>query len=208
MKLHYSPLASFLAAILCLMHLQGCRTAPPVGDPLNTLGSGPIAPDEIRWPPKYQPKDAVFTLSNQIEISAPPERVWEILVEAKQWPQWYEGAQNVIVQTPQGDERLTNEAVFTWETMGEDLTSRVVEYEPPYRLAFESRKWSLKAYHAWLLIPTQTGTRVVTAESQYGLLARLQRIFQPKTLSDLHDVWLAEMKKKAEGSTTPAQADE
>ena len=47
-------------------------------------------------------------------------------------------------------------------------------------------------------MPTDTGVRVVTEESQHGFLATLQDIFQPNKLRKLHDVWLAELKKLAE----------
>ena len=42
------------------------------------------------------------------------------------------------------------------------------------------------------------GCRLVTAESQHGLLTFLQRVFVPTKLHDLHDVWLAQIKKRAE----------
>lgn len=82
--------------------------------------------------------------------------------------------------------------------MGQNFQTRVTEFEPPFRMGWESRKSTIKAYHAWLIVPTENGARVVTEESQYGFLAIMQKIFQPNKLKNLHDVWLAELKTRAE----------
>ena len=55
-------------------------------------------------------------------------------------------------------------------------------------------------YHAWLILPTETGCKVITDESQNGWLTFFEKTFQPKKLKKLHDVWLTELKKKAEAS--------
>ncbi len=153
-------------------------------------------PGKINWPAEYIPEEATFFLHNSIDIKAPPQVVWDILVDAKSWSQWYEGASNVNVPNESG--RLSAGMEFTWKTMGQNLTTTVAEFEPPYRLGWDSRKNTLRAYHAWLIVPTETGCTVITEESQYGFLALMQKIFIPNKLHRLHDVWLAEMKARAE----------
>lgn len=189
-------------AIACYAFLGGCATVPPAGTPENPLDLGagtPIAPDAIRWPARYRPEQATFFVHNEIEIDAPPAVVWDTLVHAESWPDWYEGATNVKV-LDSADGRLSGGAAFSWRTMDLDFVSRVMEFEPPYRLSWESRKSTIQGYHAWLLIPTERGTRVVTDESQFGLLASLQGIFLPNKLRRLHDVWLANLKHRAEAA--------
>ncbi|MEL6178688.1 MAG: SRPBCC family protein, partial [Myxococcota bacterium] len=153
-------------------------------------------PEQIRWPEAYTPEEASFFVHNAITIEAPPEVVWNILIEAETWPEWYEGAANVDVQ---GDSpRLHPGAVFTWRTMGLDFTSTITEFEPYTRLSWESVKTVITGYHGWLIIPTDTGCTLITDESQNGFLTFLERIFQPTKLHGLHDIWLAEIKSKAE----------
>ena len=69
---------------------------------------------------------------------------------------------------------------------------------PASRLSWESRKKSIKGYHAWLILPTENGCKLITQESQYGWLTFFEKLFQPNKLRKLHDVWLAEIKNKAE----------
>ncbi|HEX8876541.1 MAG TPA: SRPBCC domain-containing protein [Phycisphaerales bacterium] len=189
-------------AIACYALLGGCATVPPAGTPDNPLdlsNSTPIAPDAIRWPERYQPSKATFFVHNEIEIDAPPQAVWDVLIQAEAWPSWYEGATDVkVIDAPDG--RLTARSSFSWRTMDLDFVSRVTEFDPPYRLSWESRKSTIQGYHAWLLVPTARGTRVITDESQFGMLASLQGIFIPNKLRRLHDIWLSNLKQRAEAS--------
>lgn len=52
--------------------------------------------------------------------------------------------------------------------------------------------------HAWVIIPTENGYKVVTDESQNGQLARLQKIFLPNKLRKQTDNWIRLLKKGAE----------
>jgi uncharacterized protein YndB with AHSA1/START domain len=190
-----------ISLLFCSVLLVGCRSASPVGEGKNLLSTAQLPNNQINWPAEYAPERASFTLSNTITIAAPPEVVWKELVNAEAWPQWYKGATNVRVEGSSTGV-LQEGSIITWRTMDQNLTTKVVEFVPPYRMGWESRQWSLKAYHAWLLIPTDGGTKVVTDESQFGLLANLQRVFLPNKLRDLHDVWLANLKTRAEANVS------
>lgn len=82
--------------------------------------------------------------------------------------------------------------------MGLSFRSTIKEFEPYRLLAWESVKKSIQGYHVWLIIPTASGCRVITDESQNGWLTFLEKTFQRKKLKRLHDVWLTELKRKAE----------
>jgi hypothetical protein len=73
---------------------------------------------------------------------------------------------------------------------------------PNERIAWEVRKGNLTAYHAWVIVPTDKGCRLITPESQNGFLTFLQKIFKPSKLLNLHEHWLEMIKAKAE-ETTP-----
>lgn len=180
-----------------LILLTGCGGVPVVGTRDNLLPKGELAPDVIRWPARYEPKKATFFVSNTIEIAAPPQTVWNVLIDVESWPQWYAGAKNLSL-TSSVPGKLTPDAVLAWNIMDLDFISTVKEFDPPYRLSWESRKSTIQGYHTWLLIPTETGTKVVTDESQFGILAWLQGIFIPSKLSKLHDETLAKIKVLAE----------
>ncbi len=151
----------------------------------------------IRWPAGYDPSKARFYVYNEITIEASPETIWPILINALAWPDWYKGAKDVSFKTSDR-KALEKDSSFFWKTMGLRFESMVREFEPMKVLAWESKKKSIQGYHVWYLIPTETGTRVVTAEAQNGWLASIEKIFQPKKLRKLHDIWLQELKKLAE----------
>lgn len=193
MPSHPSTPGALAAATLGL--LSGCTSIRPVGDPRNDL-SGLREPDRIDWPAQYQPENATFTIRNAIDIHADPRVVWDMLIHAEAWPDWYIGASHMQIDADDG--RLAPGAVFRWRTMDQNFTTTITEFVPPHRLAWESRKPTIKAYHAWLIVPTEHGCTLITEESQYGLLAWLQRLFLPNKLYNLHEVWLAGFKARAE----------
>jgi uncharacterized protein YndB with AHSA1/START domain len=183
----------FLAPLL----MFGCGSVPPAGDASNALQRPPLPANQINWPARYKPEDAGFFVHNEVIIHAPPTLVWNLLVQAEAWPSFYEGATNVrVLASP--DKRLHPDSVFSWSTMDLDFESTVKEFEPPSRLSWESRKSTIKGYHAWLLIPDGAGTKLVTEESQHGFLTLMQKVFVPNKLRHLHDVWLMQIKKLAE----------
>lgn len=151
----------------------------------------------IKWPSGYEPSKSKFYVHNEIEINASPATVWKVLVDALKWESWYKGAKNVSFKTTDHSVLEAN-SVFTWETMGLRFQSVVKEYEPNSLLAWESVKSSIQGYHVWLIIPTEKGCKVITDESQNGWLTFFEKTFQGKKLKKLHDVWLGELKKKAE----------
>jgi uncharacterized protein YndB with AHSA1/START domain len=184
---------------LLLSSSIGCASVPRAGSPENALSKGTLPPNRINWPKLYEPNEASFFVHNQIDIDAPPEAVWNVIVQAETWPAWYEGAENVKVSGGTNGV-LGPRSTFTWSTMGLDFTSTITEFAPPYRLSWESRKSTIQGYHAWLIIPKGTGSRLVTEESQHGFMTLLQKIFVPSKLRRLHDVWLNQIKKSAEAA--------
>jgi len=39
----------------------------------------------INWPQKYEQSKSKFHVQNEIEINASSEKVWQILIDAKNW---------------------------------------------------------------------------------------------------------------------------
>ncbi len=185
---------------LLVFAMAGCASVGPVGSDGNQLAD--VAPEnEINWPTGYLPEKATFAVRNEIDINAPPEVIWRLLIDAEDWTDWYDGASSFQMRRPESGP-LGPDAEFEWKTMGFHFVSVIHEFDPPQRLAWESRRGSLKGYHAWLIEPTKQGSKVITAETQYGTLATLQKVFQPNKLHRLHDHWLDRLKTLAESSAT------
>jgi uncharacterized protein YndB with AHSA1/START domain len=152
---------------------------------------------EIRWPADYKPEESNFFVHNEIDINASPETVWSVLIQADEWEDYYEGASDLKLLN-NSDGRLSDNSVFTWKTMGLDFTSTIKEFEAPHKLSWESDKKSIRGYHAWLIIPTENGCKLITSEAQHGFMTFLQKVFVPNKLEGFHDEWLAQIKVKSE----------
>lgn len=199
-------MANKLLIIALVLLGAGCAKPSPVGTPSNAL-TLPAPNSAINWPPKYNPRSATFFVQNKIAIKARPEVVWDVLVDAGTWPEWHVGAKNVRLQSDLPG-KLTQGAVIDWRIMGFDFRSKVHEFDPPLRLGWETRRAEMQGYHAWLIVPATDGCFLFTDETQFGFFALMQRHFQPRELWQMHEVWLAAIKQRAEARATVGQSAE
>jgi hypothetical protein len=152
----------------------------------------------VVWPEEFNPSTANWYVYNEIEINAKPEVVWNILIDAKKWHTFYDGVQSAVMYKDSAATTLRNGLAFKMHTMGLHLEPEIKEFVYNERMAWEVRRGNLTAYHAWVIIPTSNGCRLITPESQNGFLTFLQKIFQPNKLLNLHDKWLQLIKERAE----------
>lgn len=156
----------------------------------------------VVWPDEFNPEKASWYINNEIEIYAEPEVVWNILIDARQWHTFYKGVQSPVEYLDSTANCLRNGLSFKMHTMGLHLIPQIKEFVPNERMAWEVRRRNLTAYHAWVIVPTAKGCRLITPEAQNGFLTFLQKLFQPNKLLKLHDVWLQAIKNRAEKTET------
>ena len=158
--------------------------------------------NQILWPTSFDPSKSDFYVYNAIEIMAPPNVVWDILVKSSDWHLWYDGIQNIrFVESER--HYLGKDVLVFWNSMGQSLNNTITEFVPYERLAWQFNENKIQGHHAWLIIPTKSGCRVITAESQTGRLAKLQSIFIPRKLMNQHDKWLKSLKVESEKRINP-----
>ena len=163
----------------------------------------PVQPQpSIRWPPKFAPDRAPVHVRNEIDIPVARAQVWAWLVRATLWPTWYSNASHV--QIDGGGPDLGPGTEFQWRTFSASLRSKVQEFVPPERLAWDAQGSGVDVYHAWLIIPTAAGCHVLTEESQYGSLARLDHALRPERMFQGHQRWLQGLKEKAISGLPPS----
>ena len=95
----------------------------------------------IRWPQGIVPEQADLFAHDDIVIAAPAAKIWEHLIRATAWPDWYSNARNVTVNFPS---RLLGAGVtFDWITFDAPIHSTVHEFEPMARIGWygESDQW-------------------------------------------------------------------
>ena len=147
-----------------------------------------MSDDAIRWPAPYDPSVSPVHCVNRLAIARPADAVWDRLIKAGDWPDWYANASNVVIDG--GADALSEGSSFTWTTFGVRLKTRVLEFVPGERIAWLAKSPGVVAYHAWLIVPTPDGCDVLTEETQHGILARAARLMFPKRMETWHQRWL------------------
>ena len=116
-----TPMTIRLLSLLLSVAVSGCSTTP--------ISQSRESKESIRWPVDYGPEKRQFFIHNQIEIDAPAEKVWKVLVDWKSWQTFYRGADEIVLAVP-GHQVLQSDSVFRWKTMGLRFVSTIKEYEP------------------------------------------------------------------------------
>jgi hypothetical protein len=171
-----------------------------------TRGNGSTVSEFDQWPQGEQPQGAKVFSHNERIIPAPPERVWNLLVEAQGWSRYYANAHFVELADPR-QHRLQNGSVFRWVTFGAlPITSEVYPCQRPLRIGWRWWCHGMHGYHGWLIEPHPLGTRVVTEETNRGIVPSLFYPVIPPLLRLQHGYWLRQLARRASRPLRPAEA--
>jgi uncharacterized protein YndB with AHSA1/START domain len=139
-------------------------------------------------------EQAPVTTHLQIQIAAPPAKVWALLVDAPSWPKWQREIESVTATGPIGKGTR-----FSWRTGGTNIHSQVQLFEPEHRLSWTGTALTAKAVHVWELKAEPGNQTLVTMkESMDG--PWMARIYPQKSLVEADSGWLTALKRAAEGS--------
>ena len=150
------------------------------------------------WPPECRPEGAPVYTYTELDVVAPPERVWAWLVRATAWPSYYDNASQIRFVNGAGPD-LTLGARFTWRTFNVTVDTTVTELVARERLAWRAKTVGGGGYHGWVIVPTAAGCRVVTEETQRGIVPSVGRWFLRGGLLKQHQRWLEGLARVAAG---------
>ena len=153
---------------------------------------------DIHWPTGFDPEKADLFAHNELVIHAPCERVWQPIIDATKWPEWYPNAKAVQVMN---GTVLGQGSVFRWTTFGLAIESKVNEFVPYTRIGWYGYAPGTEPtfYHTWFLTETGDGCSVVTDEVGIGKDAAHLRETDEGLMHRGHDLWLATLKWMSEG---------
>lgn len=167
----------------------------PLGPTPTFSSNAKPLPIHINYPTGFHPVEDNITVITSIELSATPDQIWQALIQIKQWDEWHPQTYNIrIVSTDTG--RLKPRTRFRWNTAGIHLLSQVIDFQPARALSWISQGTGIKAFHAWQIIPTAEGTKVILEHTQKGWLSRLSHFFNPKKMEQYHLNWLECLQEK------------
>jgi uncharacterized protein YndB with AHSA1/START domain len=155
----------------------------------------------VRWPQQYDPRRSAIYALNDIDMNAPPEVVWRLLVDAEKWSSDFPAEDQVKILT--GAPELMLGTKYSRVTVGFPMSLVVTEYQPFRRLAWattvDGDKTGSSAYHGWVITPTDNGCHVLSEETQQGpwFLEELGRK-RPGALYLYHQQWVESLARAAE----------
>lgn len=192
-----------LASVPCAASADIFRSDSPQGLSAKKTGKpsmkkkDQIPDSRIAWPPENSPAVSGVFAQNIVDIAAPPDKVWSLLIDCVKWPQWYKHCTDVSIL--RGGLLLGVNSKFRFKTLNLYFEPEIRTFEPSRMLV-----WSAKGplggsgAHAWYIEPTPGGCRVVTEETQRGILSALLGWYTRQTLLTSHEEWLRALKALAE----------
>jgi hypothetical protein len=130
---------------------------------------------------------------SEIEITAAPEVVWDVLTTIDGWPSW-----NPAVKSASLEGVVEAGSKFRWKAGPGTIRSTIKDVERPWRIAWSGTSFGLRARHVHTFEPREGRTLVRSEESFDGLLARLFRRRLEKTMDSALENGLRHLKAEAE----------
>ncbi len=155
----------------------------------------------VIWPERYDPKTSAIYALNDIDVKAPPEVVWKLLIDAENWSSYFPPENQVKILS--GEPELALGTQYSRVTVGFPMSLVVTEYVPNRRLAWattvDGDETGSSAYHGWVITPTDDGCHVLTEETQQGhfFLEELGRK-HPGALFSYHQDWVERLARAAQ----------
>jgi hypothetical protein len=163
-------------------------------------------PYAYSWWLSYDKEDAVQSInedapvraSAEIEISAEPEEVWDVVTDFDRWPEWNG---DVTWVTFEGEVKPGSQ--FQWKAGPGKIKSTLHYMDKPRLLVWKGKTLGIKAIHVWRIMPYNNGTLLITRESWQGFVVRLFHRSLQKKLQQSIDTGLKYLKDEAESRLEP-----
>ena len=150
--------------------------------------------EAVHWPEEMKPSRCPIHFTNELEVAASPDTIWSLLTDPEAWPSFYPGVTRV--QLLGGHTSLRLGTRFDTNLAGQDVSASVTEFEPNTRIAWDGgpkASTGSRAYHAWIITPTATGSHLWTEETMQGPLWIALAKEQPDVFWRTHEKLLADL---------------
>ena len=137
-------------------------------------------------------QDASIKDGHSIVINSPANKVWDLLINIKNWPDW-----NPVVKSIKVDsENIREGAIFTWNLNGTRIHSQIQSIDPKNSISCTGKSRWVKSIFVWQLTFDENQTIVTLDASMQGAFAVMFKNHQ-KIYDDLIK-WLHYLKKTVE----------
>lgn len=154
-----------------------------------------------------------FLVERSVLVDAGLEAVWSAVTDVAGWPEWKPFMRKASIAG--GYDSLTCGSRIKMSVMiggpaSLPLNVTVTEFRRPNLLAWEGgAKGLFHAVHGFEFVDQGGKTLVTSREKFTGVLVPLAKlIVSGEDLENLHEQWVAAIKKRVEGKEEPAPADD
>ena len=164
--------------------------------------------NHVKYPYQYDRRRSAIYALNDIDVKAPPDVVWKLLVDAEHWSSYFPAEDQVKILT--GESELALGTKYSRVTVGFLMNLIVTEYVPGRRLSWstvvDGDGTGSSAFHGWVITPTDNGCHVLTEETQQGpfFIEELGRK-NPGALYRYHQEWVESLARAAETEASKAR---
>jgi uncharacterized protein YndB with AHSA1/START domain len=163
--------------------------------------------DHVIYPPEYDPRCSAIYALNEIDVRAPAEVVWTLLVNAENWSSYFPPENQVKILT--GGPELKLGTNYTRVTIGFPMHLVVTECVSGSRLSWSTTvdgdTTGSTAFHGWVITPTQHGCHVLSEETQQGpWFVEQPGHKHPGGLFRYHQDWVEALARAAEAKVFKA----
>jgi uncharacterized protein YndB with AHSA1/START domain len=130
---------------------------------------------------------------HEIDIEAPLERVWHLLVDVQSWPSWHSDITDAHLDGP-----LEPGVSFDWTSYGFRVTSTVYDLAARARVLWGGTSGGITGIHEWVFEETPGGVHVTTSESFAGEPVEAETPGMQTLLDASLVAWLGALKAAAE----------
>jgi len=113
-------------------------------------------------------KNAPVISYNQVEINAPLDVVWNILISIKDWTSWQKDLSETIIY---GD--IVEGTDFDWKANGLSFSSKIHTCVPKKYFGWTGKTFGAYAIHNWYFESDGNKTKVKVEECLRGILPKL-----------------------------------
>jgi uncharacterized protein YndB with AHSA1/START domain len=117
----------------------------------------------------------VARYETSVEIAAPPERVWEVLCDVRQWPRWTPSVSGVDLLN--GEQLRVGSRALVRQPKIQDMEWTVTALEPGQSFAWRAHNPGITVVAAHLIEPAAAGSRLTLSVEQSGVCGLLLRPF-------------------------------
>jgi hypothetical protein len=136
-------------------------------------------------------EEAALVSAASIQIEAPLEAVWAVIIAFRDWRTWAPG-----VEMPDLAE-IAPDISFKWRLNGVAILSTIGVVDPGRELNWTGSFLWFRAVERYVLEPSgPTRTQITLAESLAGAL--LPMFYSARQLQANHERWLAALKRRVE----------